>query len=58
MRSSVIIRAVKVMVMILVKGSLKTIRAESMITQPWKIDFQTQIRKVLVERERPFWRVL
>jgi hypothetical protein len=52
------ISALKVMVTMFVKGSLKYMTDANMITQPWKIDFQSQIRKVLVERERPFWRVL
>ena len=46
--------AEKVMVTMLVKGSLKNITVPSIMTQPWKIDFQSQMRKVLVERERPF----
>jgi hypothetical protein len=62
-------RAVKVMVTMLVNGSLKNIKVESMITHPyklkldghrkitWKIDFQTHRRKVFVERERPFCKV-
>ena len=49
--------AVKVMVTMFVNGSLKKNRAESMITQPWNIDFHTQIRKVLEESERPFCKV-
>ena len=56
-RSSVITRAVKVIVTMLVKGSLKKNKAESMITQPWNIDFHTHIKKVLEERERPFYKV-
>jgi hypothetical protein len=48
------ISALKVMVTMFVKGSLKYMTDANMITQPWKIDFQSQIRKVLVERERPF----
>lgn len=49
-------RELKVMVTILVKDSWKKITEPSMITQPWKMDFHVQIRKVLVESARPFWR--
>ena len=51
-------RAEKVIVTMFVKGSLKNITVASMITQPWKIDFQSHMRKVFVDRERPFYRVL
>ena len=57
-RSSITINAEKVIVTMFVKGSLKKTTEANMITQPWKIDFHSQIRKVLVERDRPFWRVL
>ena len=50
--------AVKVMVTMLVKLSWKKYKVLSMITQPWKMDFHTQIRKVFVLRDRPFCRVL
>ena len=56
--SSVMIKAVNVIVIMLVNDSLKTINAESIITQPWNIDFQTHIKKVFVDSERPFCRVL
>jgi hypothetical protein len=48
------ISAEKVIVTMLVKDSLKNITVASMITQPWKIDFQSQIKKVLVDSDLPF----
>jgi len=49
-----ITRAVKVIVTILAKLSLKKITAPSIIIPPWKIDLKVQMRKVLAERTLPF----
>ena len=50
--------AENVMVTMFVNDSLKNMTDASMITHPWKIDFQSQMRKVLVLRDLPFYRVL
>ena len=58
LRSSMMMRAEKVMVTMFVKDSLKKITDANIITHPWNIDFQSQMRKVLVLRDLPFYRVL
>ena len=51
-------RAEKVIVTMFVKDSLKKITDANIITHPWNIDFQSQIRKVLVLSDLPFYSVL
>jgi hypothetical protein len=57
-KSSITISEEKVIVTMLVKGSLKSRIEPSMITHPWNTDFQNQIMNVLILKDRPFWRVL
>lgn len=53
-RISIMMRALNVMVTIFANESWKKRMDPTMITQPWKIDFHTQIRNVLNERDLPF----
>lgn len=46
--------ALNVMVTMFVNDSLKSTTVPSMITQPWNMDFQSQIRKVFALRLLPF----
>ena len=54
MSSSVIISAEKVMVTMFVNDSLKNMIVPTMMTAPWYIDFQNQIKKVLKDKLLPF----
>ena len=49
--------AENVIVTMLVNDSWKNIIVPSMITQPWKTDLKNQMRKVLTERDLPFYKV-
>lgn len=50
-------RAVKVIVTMFAKESLKKMTAPSMMIPPWKIDLNVQIKKVLAESTLPFCKV-
>jgi hypothetical protein len=56
--NSITIRDEKVIVTMLVNGSLKSRIDPNMITHPWNTDFQNQIMNVFIDRERPFCNVL
>ena len=54
LRSSMQIKAEKVIVTMLANESLKSITEVIKITEPWYKDFQTQIQNVLKLRAHPF----
>mmetsp|Transcript_8109 Transcript_8109/g.7683 ORF Transcript_8109/g.7683 Transcript_8109/m.7683 type:complete len:87 (-) Transcript_8109:345-605(-) len=56
--SSTMIKALKVMVTRFANESLKRAMHQNIIKPPWKILFQTQIRKVFNDRDLPFCKVL
>jgi hypothetical protein len=56
--NSITIRDENVIVTMFVKGSLNKRMDPNMITHPWNTDFQNQIIKVFMDRERPFCSVL
>jgi hypothetical protein len=58
LRSSMKMRLVKVMLTMFTKESLNQVIERSIIAAPWKMEIQTQVRKVLRLSARPFCRDL